>query len=71
MMAGVTTTTSSSPTVICRMCDNSSAGIERVAMPYVFRYGGVLEGSLCMLVRFSLPPALHIIYIDCMLLMVP
>lgn len=28
----------SNTTVICRMCDNSSAGIERVAMPYVFRY---------------------------------
>jgi DNA-directed RNA polymerase I subunit RPA2 len=24
--------------VVCRLCDNSSAGIERVAMPYVFKY---------------------------------
>jgi DNA-directed RNA polymerase I subunit RPA2 len=38
MIAGVQTGTGSSPTVICRMCDNSSSGIERVAMPYVFRY---------------------------------
>lgn len=38
MIAGVQTGTSSTPTVICRMCDNSSSGIERVAMPYVFRY---------------------------------
>lgn len=24
--------------VVCRLCDNSSRGIERVAMPYVFKY---------------------------------
>jgi DNA-directed RNA polymerase beta subunit len=24
--------------VVCRLCDNSSTGIERVAMPYVFKY---------------------------------
>lgn len=37
LMAGVQSS-SSTPTVICRMCDNASSGIERVAMPYVFRY---------------------------------
>jgi DNA-directed RNA polymerase I subunit RPA2 len=36
LMAGFTQ--SSSHSVICRICDNSSTGIERVAMPYVFRY---------------------------------
>lgn len=35
MIAGLQNST---PTVVCRMCDNSSTGIERVAMPYVFRY---------------------------------
>lgn len=35
LMAGLQ---NSNPTVVCRMCDNSSTGIERVAMPYVFRY---------------------------------
>lgn len=38
MMAAVSTSTHSSPAVICRMCDGASSGIERVAMPYVFKY---------------------------------
>jgi DNA-directed RNA polymerase I subunit RPA2 len=28
----------STPKVVCRLCDGSGAGIERVAVPYVFKY---------------------------------
>jgi DNA-directed RNA polymerase I subunit RPA2 len=30
--------TGAAPKVVCRLCENSSRSIERVAMPYVFKY---------------------------------
>lgn len=43
---------SSTARVICPVCDNSSRHIERVAMPYVFKY--LATELACMNIKVSL-----------------